>query len=340
MQYFTDILSLLGPSGTDGFALHTYTHDDDPTLIVDEAMMRAPYETRHFSFRAYQDFMAAVPHAMQHLPVYLTEMGDSTTSSDWVQQAYAEIDQWNQIAGNQPIRAAALLCMTPDGLCTIEDSPQLFDGFREVLDQEYRWTKGSAPAPASSHTDSDVDHKTIDMASTLDSSPVNNVVNHPASGFDSQSYNQYFLQATAPGEINQATAYDVQITPAFVRSGQAYWKVIGIYHLLGSENQGGHSIFVEALDENGERARDPGLRIGWTWEGKNDGPALQKRLDKPNSEPASNIGLENGMIVRLWVEGDEASDEVSGLHTRHPDEEPGNSFGHHSFYVIFQRTRK
>jgi hypothetical protein len=28
------------------------------------------------------------------------------------------------------------------------------------------------------------------------------------------------------------------------------------------------------------------------------------------------------------------------LHTRHADEAPGNTYGHHSFYVVFQRTLK
>ena len=35
--------------------------------------MGTPFQSYHREFRAYRDFMAAVPTSMRHLPVYITE---------------------------------------------------------------------------------------------------------------------------------------------------------------------------------------------------------------------------------------------------------------------------
>ncbi|MCB0123290.1 MAG: hypothetical protein KDE58_13640, partial [Caldilineaceae bacterium] len=69
-------------------------------------------------------------------------------------------------------------------------------------------------------------------------------------------------------------------------------------------------------------------------------PADPKRLDKPANEPAADIPIEKTMTVTLWLEGDGPSDQVQGLHTRHDDEEEGNTRGHHSYYIVFQRGEK
>jgi hypothetical protein len=73
-------------------------------------------------------------------------------------------------------------------------------------------------------------------------------------------------------------------------------------------------------------------------------------LDKPDSEPAGNIAMFKGQIVSVWMNGlagdaTDKSDRLENIHTNHPDEplpdgELWNTIGHHSFYVIFQRTRK
>ena len=52
-----------------------------------------------------------------------------------------------------------------------------------------------------------------------------------------------------------------------------------------------------------------------------------------------------GATYSVWMKGEQGesndpSDRVTGLHTRHKDEAPGNTWGHNSFYVVFQRTRK
>lgn len=171
--------------------------------------------------------------------------------------------------------------------------------------------------------------------------------------FDHRKYNEIYLNNAAAGgpPINDATAYGVRISPVEAAMGESYWKVIGVHHLTPVENQGKHNVFLEALTENGQRVQNPPAWAGWTWEGRRpDERADPAPLDKGPSEPAGNIVMYFGQIVSVWINGrspaaTEPSDRVENLHTNHPDErgpngEVWNSIGHHSFYVVFQRTRR
>jgi hypothetical protein len=145
-------------------------------------------------------------------------------------------------------------------------------------------------------------------------------------GFDFQQLNRKYM--TQPS--NGAADYGATI----MRSKAANkWACIGIYHLTPEENRGRHNVFVECLDESGNRLRWP--IINWTW--AYGGPVQQKRLDKPANEPAADIPIDKDATVSLWVADGLSSDVVGELYTRHADESPGNTWGHHSFYVIFQR---
>ncbi len=112
MQYFRDILTLLGPANCDGFTIHTYTHGGDPKLVYTDALMNPPFQNRQYNFRAYRDFMNAVPADMRHLPAYITETDQDAAwkneNTGWVRQAYAEIDGWNSQPSTQKIRALVL----------------------------------------------------------------------------------------------------------------------------------------------------------------------------------------------------------------------------------------
>lgn len=164
--------------------------------------------------------------------------------------------------------------------------------------------------------------------------------------FQHTNYNSKFLGQ--PCGAQEVSHYGVQVAPANLASrgaaGSPGWKIIGVHHLTPEENQSRHNAFVEVLDENGQRIKDPNLRIGWSWAGRsNDQAAPPKLLDKPDSEPAGDVPIEKGMDLEIWLEGDGCpSDRVSNLSTHH-DDEPGpngelwNTMGHHSFYVVFQR---
>lgn len=150
IAYFRDILTLLGPNGCDGITLHTYTHGDDPGLVFDEGKMDAPFQNRHYHFRTYRDFMAAIPDSMRHLPVYITETDQDVewrnANSGWIRNAYGEIDWWNKQPGNQQIRALILYRWPNKDKWVIEGKSAVIDDFRSALGNDYRW-KATLPSP-------------------------------------------------------------------------------------------------------------------------------------------------------------------------------------------------
>jgi hypothetical protein len=162
----------------------------------------------------------------------------------------------------------------------------------------------------------------------------------------------YLLNARNEAEpLNDALSYGVRIVEADVAEGQVYWKVLGVHHLLPRENFSKHNIYLEALNENGDRITNPPAYAGWTWEGRRPNePANPVPLDKPANETAGDISVHFGQVVSVWLKGvgpdsQDKSDRVENLHTAHPDEPlPDgsllNTLGHHSFYIVFQRTRK
>lgn len=172
--------------------------------------------------------------------------------------------------------------------------------------------------------------------------------------FDHQQYNRQYLLNIRDGNppINDALAnYGVRIVEANVTEGETYWRVIGIHHLEPRENFSKHNVYLEALDETGRRVQNPIAWAGWTWKGRRpEERADPIPLDKPAYEAAGNIAMHFGQVISVWIKGlshdaDEKSDHVENLHTAHPDEPTAdgsllNTLGHHSFYVVFQRTRK
>ncbi len=145
--YFQDILEALGPAGCDGFALHAYTHGQDPGFIATDEKLPPPFQGRHLHFRAYRDFLGAVPESMRELAVYITETDQSEPWLDrntgWVQAAYAEIDAWNQEPGNQRVRALLLYRWPKLDRWHIEGKLGVIQDFEAALRHDYRWKEGS-----------------------------------------------------------------------------------------------------------------------------------------------------------------------------------------------------
>lgn len=141
-------------------------------------------------------------------------------------------------------------------------------------------------------------------------------------------YNAKFL--ANPGQ-NDAEAYGVTIALATVPLNQAYFRIIGIHHLTGAENVGNHHVYLEVLDENGQRIN--GAFVGFV----NNNLTGSVMIDKGDNEPGANIPMNSGDTFNVKASG-LTSDEAKGFHTRHKDEEIGNTWGHHSYYVVFQRT--
>ena len=171
--------------------------------------------------------------------------------------------------------------------------------------------------------------------------------------FNHQQYNTLYLLNIADGgdPINDAESYGVRIVEADVPEGEVYWRIIGVHHLYPRENFGNHNVYLEALDEAGRRIKKPPAWAGWTWKDRRPNERVDPViLDKPTYETAGNIAMHFQQTVSVWINGltpngTDRSDMAENLHTRHPDEplDDGsllNSVGHHSFYVVFQRTQK
>ncbi|MCW5844687.1 MAG: N-acetylmuramoyl-L-alanine amidase [Caldilinea sp.] len=150
VQYFHDILTVLGPENCDGFALHAYTHGADPSLLASQARMAPPFQSRHQHFRTYTDFLGAVPAEMRHLPAFVAEAGQVqpwvNQNSGWVQAMYGEIDAWNRQTANQQIRAAVLYRWPVLDRWYIDGKQEVVDDFRRALANDYRWRGASVVA--------------------------------------------------------------------------------------------------------------------------------------------------------------------------------------------------
>ncbi len=168
-----------------------------------------------------------------------------------------------------------------------------------------------------------------------------------------KSYNARFVQnARSNAEpLNADPKFGVRVVKAEVAEGETYWRLIGVHHLLPEENASKHNIYIEALDEQGNRVRSPIAWAGWTWEGRRPNERADPvPLDKPDNETGGDIAIHFGQKASVWIKGlgrdaNDKSDRVENLHTAHPDEPlPDgrllNTLGHHSFYIVFQRTRK
>jgi N-acetyl-anhydromuramyl-L-alanine amidase AmpD/predicted nucleic acid-binding Zn-ribbon protein len=152
VKYLADILNILAPDGCDGIAIHTYTHGRDPKLIYTDAFMNPPFQNRQYNFRAYQDFMNAIPRTLRSLPVYITETDQDeewrNENNGWVQRAYGEIDWWNKQPGNQKIRAL-ILYRWPKGLDRwgIDGKQGVIEDFKQAMANRYRWDGVVQPQP-------------------------------------------------------------------------------------------------------------------------------------------------------------------------------------------------
>lgn len=136
--YLRDLLERVGDE-CDGIALHAYTWGPDPELIASEERMEAPYEHRRKQFRAYRDFMEAIPQSQRHLPVYITEANQGAAGvpwrdiqNGWIGRAYAEIDEWNR-QGGQQIRCLLLHRWSEADPWSISNQPNLIADFKVAL---------------------------------------------------------------------------------------------------------------------------------------------------------------------------------------------------------------
>lgn len=133
-----------------------------------------------------------------------------------------------------------------------------------------------------------------------------------------------------------------------LEDGDEYIAIIGLFHLTGGENWGNHHLYIDLIDENGERiyTHDPPLYLYYGWEGmtrEQERTTDPIRIDKPKFEPGANIGLKWEQILNGFHINNIPCDRFNGIHIRYGDLEPdgkpdpGNRRGHHSHYMVLQK---
>lgn len=123
----------------------------------------------------------------------------------------------------------------------------------------------------------------------------------------------------------------VRVEPAAVAPGQPYWRLVEARWANEQESQGKHHIYVNVLDENGQRIIGQPVVVRW-----HDGQVVIKTEDKPEPEFSCNFQMYTVLgAYDLYVDG-LPSEKVLGMGLGTP--ELPNWTIHTSFYLVFQRT--
>jgi hypothetical protein len=129
------------------------------------------------------------------------------------------------------------------------------------------------------------------------------------------------------------SALNVGVEPAGVRPGQSYWRLTEARWASESEAGGGHSIFINVVDEGGNRL--VGLPVEIRWE---SGSLTVMTEDKPINEYAANFPMYNTLGSYAVSIAGLPSDLVVGLGLG-SIEQPDFKV-HTCFYLTFQRTTR
>jgi len=134
-----------------------------------------------------------------------------------------------------------------------------------------------------------------------------------------------------PSSERDITKYGASIVRANVSLGTKYWKIVDAYHLSGQQNRGNHNIFADVLNADGTRRMGAHCTLYFA------GRSAVLTVDKPPNEPGTNAPMYRGNFYDIEA-ADLPSDKAIHFNSEWPDEEEGNTNGHHSFMVIFRET--
>lgn len=302
IKYFEDVISVVGTK-CDGFSIHAYTHGYNVALVTSSARMQAPFQSRHYEFRTYQDYLEAIPDALAHLPVYLTEAnGNGPWQAVGLMPAMLnEADGWNQT--HKPKVHALIFYRYPK-----------YDGFfiegRQDVINEYKAAVGkgyTSPARETSVTDTFI--PTINPGT----SPI--------------------VPSLPPRNIDpRATARGVKVKTPILLKGETYWRAVRVEWLDEQQSQGRHHIYIDALDEQGKRV--VGLPIGIAWPGNGHLTQTEAKPGEPYSANYPMSPSRNEFGVR--VAGEVTSEEVVGIGMGADTPSGFNAGIHTSTGVVFQ----
>lgn len=134
---------------------------------------------------------------------------------------------------------------------------------------------------------------------------------------------------------NLATAYEVEIAPPDKAPTGDYWRVAGVYHLSGDENRGGHYAYCEVVDQAGARVYGTTLKVTNVNSGKVTRDIIGKGPDEPGASPP--IWSRDNLTIEVDAHG-LPSEKVVGLRSTWASDGDGNTWGHHSFFAVFERA--
>ena len=119
---------------------------------------------------------------------------------------------------------------------------------------------------------------------------------------------------------NNSLAANWNITPTKAISK---WRCVHVHKLADNENQGNHNVYVDVVDEAGQRIAHPSEKLYFGWSGSEK---HSTEFEKPEWEPGANFMLTAGEYA--WCQVGTGSDIANDLL---------GEAGHTSYYIVFQR---
>jgi hypothetical protein len=300
--YFVDVIAALG-NGVDGFALHAYTHGYNPALVTSTARMAPPFQHRHYEFRAYRDFLDAIPPALHQKPIYITEAnGDGPWQATGLMPAMLEeIDAWNK--NNRPKIGAVIFYRYPRyDQYAIEGKADVIAEYKAAVGHGYIapvWAESLPPTtnPALS---------TPPAASAL-----------PPRQWDMRLFGRGVTIETPP-----------------VAPGQLFWRVVKAEWLDESQAGGRHHILVDTLERDGTRAVDVPLKVTWP-----SGEHYVISQAKPGEPWSANYPMSPSRNeFAITVVADAPAERVKGIGMGADTPGGFNAGIHTSTAIVFQLT--
>lgn len=307
LDYGLMCLTAIGRGGFDGFALHSYIQHADPALVNSEATMDPPFQDRRFQFNAYRDTLARVPAWARNLPVYLTEANplDGWQARGIMPAMLANVQEWNNRADTQKIHAVVFY--------RYPDYDKWGMASRPDVQAEFQAAAPRYPAPTAQIAQPDPEKTTLNLPAV----PVGNPTPVPDRDIDPR-----------------LTDRGVAIQAVDVRPGQTYWRVVRGEWLDESQAGGRHHIYIDALDEQGQRVPGAEFVINWP-----NGSAIIRTEAKPGEPWAANYPMSPSRNEFSVLPGGELGDMVSGIGMGADTPGGFNAGIHTSTGLVFQRVR-
>ena len=130
---------------------------------------------------------------------------------------------------------------------------------------------------------------------------------------------------------NDARTYGVLVKPSQAQPGEVYWQAVLVHHLTPDENRGRHHIFVEVLDEEGRRVNDVQVVI-------TNGGTRTVKVNTSPKKPAVAFPMGKWDMYEISI-ANAPGDRVINVTSAHPAEGKGSPESHHSFLIVWRRTR-